>query len=235
MSYKAATVKQLRQQCRERKLTGYSRLPKRGLWNLLYPGPIEDVSGSADLKEAEHKAAVEFLEVQKRVAEVVAELALKGYGVDLGAIYIKGSNGGNGSLSPKEIWQGGQIDDQDRGGIPHPEQLEAAMDSMAQAPEGRVIVRRKGNCTIVHRDGIDRVNKQWLEAHGWTFTAVLATKYPEKKRQAVAARPKSNGRVSAPEGQMIYARRGGLTTRVGRTANKAGWEAKGWALHLRAA
>ncbi len=223
MSYKTTTVKTLRQQCRESGIKGYSRLTKQGLWNLL-----EDVSGKADLEDAQH-----------RVAQVVAELALKGYGVNLGPVYLKGSNG-EGDPSPKEVWQGGQIDDQDRGGIPHPGQLEAAMtgpivsNGTTTAPPGYMIVRRKGQATFTYMS-IQTDQVEILKRLGWSFSLKAGSIRP-RARRAVAARP-ANGKkamMQAPEGKMIFARRGNLVTRVGHTADKAGWLKKGWTLHLRA-
>ena len=227
--YKDITTAELRQQCRSQKLKRYSRLPKRGLWNLLHPEEApnqhEDVSGSAELAEMQHK-----------VAAVVAELELKGFSMSGGLVVQRGLY--EEMLDPKQIWQASQVDDQDRGGIPDPENYQEAtmavgpivINGTTKAPPGYVIVRRKGQAMFAY-DSIATHQVEILKGLGWTFSLKAGSIRP---RQAVAARPANrNGRVKAPEGQMIFARRGNLVTRVGRTADKAGWARKGWKLYLR--
>lgn len=101
----------------------------------------------------------------------------------------------------------------------------AKLNGKIYAPEGKVIVRRKGKTTFRHHDGILSTQKDWLAEQGWKFTFAPAT--------AAVCRPQ-NGRKAAPSGYAIYGRRGNLTQRIGRTCNEAYWKQGGWALSLRA-
>ena len=138
--------------------------------------------------------------------------------------------------SPKEIWQARQIDDQDRGGIPNPQEVDMARNFVYMSDDRRIVARKGNQERRYVGRRIDAGHKSQMEAAGWKFLAAL------KDGGDVTVKPsgqvtvsRHGGRAYAPPGYVIQARRGELSTRLGKTCAEAAWKQAGWALSLVAA
>ena len=134
---------------------------------------------------------------------------------------------------------------QDRGGIPHPEQL--FKDMVIEAPEGYSIVARNGDAerTMCGTTIEEEVKKAW-ERNGWKFFFVRKETVHSKAVEAVKAGQavtvnrntgkihchKVGGRVVADKGYKISLTRGPVVQRVKSVGNTQLWRDNGWALRV---
>lgn len=144
-------------------------------------------------------------------------------------------------LSPKETWQARQVDDQDRGGIPHPPK-EVPME-MTYKVTG--VGHRSGPFEFEFkrsRNAVSFARKCRAQAANPGFGATIKiTRVIKALEQGedVTVTPtgqvtisRHDGRAYAPPGYLIRARRGDLVTDIGKTCAEARWKNAGWALSL---
>lgn len=167
-------------------------------------------------------------------------------------------------MNSKEVKQAAEIDNQDRGGLPRPEQIvnlsPATLAKMAAGEEiefeGRTIVARQGNDARVLGSRIKAsVKRQW-EGEGWTFThvskeegrvilrALTSAKRAAQNigRAAVSVRHERGAALIErhPNGR-THAKPGyvfrvfkGNKSFTAATVNEALWRSKGWNLAVKA-
>ena len=151
---------------------------------------------------------------------------------------------GGDRLSPKEIWQARQVDDQDRGGIPHlPKEVPMEttykvtgvgynsgpfefefIDPQKATDFARACVKEAVSPKYASTVKLTRIIKALEQGEDVTVAP---------SGQVTVSR--HGGRVYAPPGYLIRGHRAGLVTNIGRTCNEQAWKEAGWALSLAAA
>ena len=148
---------------------------------------------------------------------------------------------GGGLLSPKEIWQSHQIDDQDRGGIPNPQEV-----PMATTYRVTGVGRHSGSFTHEFTDAQKAtdfaracVKKAASPSYAATIKLTRALTALEQGNDVAVAPSgrvievsRRGDRAYAPPGYVIQATRRELRTRLGKTCNEGYWKDAGWALGL---